>query len=84
MIAAFAMVALRCWTLGRLSERWQLGIELLTVILLLAGVLVLDMAEHGASDYALLMVAAVVAGALAVEVGGRGLAKAKILNSSSG
>ena len=84
LIAAFAMIALRGWTLGRLSERWQIGIDLLTAIPLLAGAFVLDMAEYGASDYALLVAAAVLAGALTVEVGGRGLAKAKILASPSG
>ena len=81
LIAGFAMIALRGWTLGRLSDGWQTGIELLAVHLLLAGVFVLDMAEYGASDYGLLVSVTLMAGALAVEVGGRGLAKAKILNS---
>lgn len=84
LVAGFAMIALRGWTLGRLSDGWQTGIDLLALHLLLAGVFVLDMAEYAASDYALLVSAAVVAGALAVEVGGRGVAKAQILNSSSG
>lgn len=84
LVAAFAMIALRGWTLGRLSDGWQTGIELLALHLLLAGVFVLDMAKYAGSDYALLVSAAVVAGALAVEVGGRGVAKAKILNSPVG
>ena len=81
LIAAFEMIVLRGWTLGRLSERWQFGIELTAVIPLLASVFALDVIEYGPSDYALLVAAAVVAGAFAVEIGGRGLAKAKTLAS---
>lgn len=84
LIAAFAMIVLRGWTLGRLSERWQFGIELTAVIPLLASVFALDVIEYGPSDYALLVAAAVVAGAFAVEIGGRGLAKAKTLASPAG
>ena len=84
LIAAFAMIVLRCWTLGRLSDGWQLRTEILCGLLALAGVFVLGMAERGALDYAALVLTAVVTAALAVEVGGRGLARASVLTSPVG
>ena len=87
LIAAFAMIALRGWTLGRLPDGWRSGIDMVALLHLLGVVgvvFLLDVARFRALDYALLVSATVTAGVLAVEVGGRGLAKAKILNSPSG